>query len=172
MPPQTFHDDAWLAVQYVLGELPADSCAEFEARLADDPVLCQHVADAARLVATTSASFATRVPTLVAKPVPVQSRRHLAAFIAVAATALCLVLAVLPRDEHRSRDQGAAAKLVSLWRTNTDPFLTGTDDLDLADDHAEWSSDQVPSWMIAAVSLDRHQQAPGERRPEDKWEEN
>jgi len=166
MSPHPHDDDAWLAVQYVLGELSADERTRFESRLADDAPLCQHVADAAVLLATARAAGSGRAQVLaLAKP-----RRHLAAVTALAVAALCLVLAVLPRDE-RPAQPGGAAKLVSLWRGQAEVLNSDGDDFDGSDFHPEWASDQVPSWMIAAVSLERKKHAAGES-PEDEWEDN
>jgi anti-sigma factor RsiW len=165
MSPHT-HDDAWLAVQYVLGELSADERTRFESRLADDANLCQHVADAAVLL-TTAQATSPSVTQVAPRIVP---RRSLVAVTAVAAAALCLVLAVLPRDE-RPAQTGGAAKLVKLWRGQADTLSSDGDDFDAIDDHSEWAADQVPSWMIAAVSLERKKHAPGET-PQDEWEEN
>lgn len=172
MSSETYHDDAWLAVQYVLGELPAEASVAFEARLADEVSLCQRVADASLLVATTKAAAPVCAPLPVAVP-----RHRRAAVAAVAAAAVCTMLTLLPRDERPAApgESRTAAKLLSLWRGHGDA-LSSDADFDGVVDHAEWSNDQVPSWMIAAVSLERRQRAPGENatpgQTDEEWEDN
>jgi hypothetical protein len=171
MSAELHRDDAWLAVQYVLGDLPADAATRFEARLADDAGLCQHVADASLLVAITKAAAPVS-----SRPVATPRPRW-GAVAAVLASAACLVFAALPREEsspHRG-ETSSAAKLLSLWRGQGDAHFCDAD-CDGIDDYAEWSSDQVPSWMIAAVSLERRQRTPGDQsapgQPEEEWEDN
>ena len=43
--------------------------------------------------------------------------------------------------------------------------LASDTDADGIDDPSDWSSDQVPSWMIAAVSLERRELTPGHPVP-------
>jgi anti-sigma factor RsiW len=173
MSPHCLPDDAWLALQYVLGELSPSEQAALEIRLSDDPALCQQVADATLLLATLQAAEpVVSVPAVTAVPAD-PPRRRLAAVICVAAAALCLVLAVLPREEHRLRqpgEAGAAAKLVGFWRGHAGGLVALSDDLD--DDHADWSNDQVPGWMIAAVSLEQHRKHTTGENTDDEWEEN
>jgi anti-sigma-K factor RskA len=176
MPSHPANDDLWLAQQYVLGELPTDLMAAFETRLADDPALCQHVADASQLVCTLQAA-GPHIPTpAVASPVSVApTPRRRAAVAAILAAAVCLAVAVLSqREPSLSRgDHGAALKLLSLYRGQNDALRVAAvsdADHDGFDDHAEWSHDQVPSWLIAAVSLERRAELPGQ--PDDEWEDN
>jgi anti-sigma factor RsiW len=170
--PTTLHDsvldaDDWLAQQYVLGELPAVAASAFESRLADDAALCQRVADAACLVATVQAAR----PQSVAVPsAPVAPQRRGAAIAAVAAAAVCLFVSILPRPDQPAspQDQGVAAKWLSLWRGQGDVLrstLARDSESDGLEDSAEWSSDQVPSWMIAAVSLERRDASRGHVAP-------
>jgi hypothetical protein len=182
MSAELHRDDAWQAVQYVLGELSAHAAARFEARLAEDAALCQHVADASLLVATTKAAAPVfTAPVDVVRPAggmrAAASRSRWAAVAAVAASALCLMLSIVPRDDRSTQpgETSSAAKLLSLWRGQGDALACDAD-CDGIDDYAEWSSDHVPGWMIAAVSLERRQRTPGEQpspgRPEEEWEDN
>lgn len=173
MSSNSHHGDHWLAQQYVLGELSPQAAGAFEARLADDAVLCQRVADATLLIGTlevigTLAATRPRVATCAvgsAKP-----GRRTAAFAAVAAVAFCLLVSVMPRpdepappDHRASANGGVATKLLSLWRGQSEwraqgdvlRSTIGNDSENDSFDDADWSSDQVPSWMIAAVALER-----------------
>jgi anti-sigma factor RsiW len=166
-------DLAWLARQYVLGELPDDESARFEATLADDPAACEAVAEATRLVLTLQ----------VALPQPMQPARtnhRLVAATALAAGVLVAVLAWRPavfeptesehdglvRAEVIKARQIEARQLVQQWRggrTLVGPLMTSDeDDIELAD-----SADAVPAWMLAAVSIEKSQ-AVGEPGQDDE----
>jgi len=167
MPGESTNHDAWLALQYVLDELGEMERAAVEQRLADDSALCQAVADAAILLDGTRAAMSSR-PMRAPTAAP---RRRLSAVIAVAVAALCLVISVLPREERRHRKIDSAARLVSFWRGHAGEGLATSEEAESADDHLEWSNDQVPGWMIAAVSLEPRKSASGQPSDE-KWEEN
>lgn len=152
------HDDSleWLARRYVLGELEADEMATFEARLADDDQAAAAVADAARLVLaiqaaqavqTTQATLESRTP-----PTDLSARRHLpnrpwAARIAVGIAGLAAAVAfvwVLPRGGDE------AAELAARWAEI--PEVVPADD---AAEDEEADGDDVPDWLLAAVTLEQ-----------------
>uniref|UniRef100_A0A7C4QN79 Uncharacterized protein n=1 Tax=Schlesneria paludicola TaxID=360056 RepID=A0A7C4QN79_9PLAN len=68
-----------------------------------------------------------------------------------------------------------AAQLVTLWRGHHETLKTAAvSEPDLSDDDAEVAADQIPAWMIAAVSLERGRQElnPRDDWPRDDWEDN
>lgn len=141
----------WVAQQYVLGELDSDAAEAFEARLADEEAAGVALADAVQLMA------ALRV----AAPVPARSAsgvwRRLAWGVSATAAAGAAVW-LLPRTATDVLDREVAVagpqravELVSRWREALpEPAATperwSDDDLETADD--------VPNWMLAAVSLE------------------
>lgn len=158
------HDD-WLAEQYVLGELSPAARTLFEARLADSPELCQRLADAVLLFD----ALAVSAPVIQRATLPAP-RRSWASLAAVLASSICLLLAWFPSTRNPLERDSAAVQLVSLWRVQADlPRLVALTDTDF-EDEADWSCDQVPSWMIAAVSLERDR-SPGTESDE-AWEDN
>lgn len=158
------HDD-WLAQQYVLGELSPAARTQFEARLADSPELCQRLAEAVLLFE----ALVVSAP-VIQRPTPSTPRRSWASFAAVLAASVCLLLTWLPSTRGTVERDNIAVQLVSLWRVQADlPRPAALTDADF-EDEADWSSDQVPSWMIAAVSLERGL-APGTQSDE-AWEDN
>ena len=140
----------WLALQYVLGELPDAERDAFEARLAGDPSLCEAVTTASRLVLTARAALEPQV--LLARAT---ERSNRSSWLAVAATSVSVAVVglfalqvSLPKPRPANP---AAAELVSLWQSGTgDEAETDEPDSDMADGAGDVS---VPSWMLAAVSL-------------------
>lgn len=140
----------WLALQYVLGELPDSERDAFESRLAEDPSLCEAVTAASRLVLTARAALEPEVVLTRAT-----ERPHHSSWLAVVATSVSVAVVGLFASQvslpkPRPADP-AAAELVSLWQSGNG-YEAETDDLD--GDVADGSGDvSVPSWMLAAVSL-------------------
>ena len=143
------HDDSleWLAQRYVLGELGADEVAAFEARLADDEQAAAAVADAARLMMSVQAAVESQ-----AQPTNLAARRHhparsLAARIAIGIAGLAAAVAVvwlLPRGGDE------AAELAARWAEI--PDVVPADD---AAEDEEADGDEVPDWLLAAVTLEQ-----------------
>uniref|UniRef100_A0A7C2P096 Zinc-finger domain-containing protein n=1 Tax=Schlesneria paludicola TaxID=360056 RepID=A0A7C2P096_9PLAN len=165
-------DRVWLAQQYVLGELSDDEAARFEETLADDPAACTAVADAARLVLSLEALAPT--PTVVAAPVAARDRRLVVA-VAMAACVLLMVLAWRPQSDPESTRQVRAEiiearELVDRWRGGrayAGPLIPGDDE----DAEVVEGGDAVPSWMLAAVSIDK-KPVGHSSEDEEVWEDN
>ncbi len=170
----------WLAVQYVLGELPENEVCAFEERLASDSAACEAVAEATRLTlalrsavtdVVTVAAPATAIPSVrSAKPTPRGSWLALAG----ATTAAAGLLAVMslgpngPRQDQVARVDRSASELVSLWRIGSSAAETDADESDV--EVTEASPDvAVPNWLFAAVSLEQGKAA-GDSTEE--WQEN
>lgn len=168
----------WLAIQYVLGELSAADCEAFEQRLANDPIACEAVAAASRLILTTrealmeSASHPILLASDPAKKAipaassPVSSRSSWMAF-AGAVTAAGLVCSVLTLQTDSKNEDRSAAELVSLWRTGVPSNDSDSDDSDV--ELADTPSEAIPEWMLAAVSI---QSEATFEKPADKVQEN
>ena len=170
----------WLAVQYVLGELPESDQFAFEERLATDSAACEAVAEATRLtltlqsavadVVTVAASEVAAPGVRLAKTTPRGSWLALAG----ATTAAAGLLAAMslgpngPRQDQVARVDRSASELVSLWRTGSSAAETDADESDV--EAAEASPDvAVPNWLFAAVSLEQGKAA---GNPTEEWQEN
>ena len=173
------HDRNWLAMQYVLGELSDNERTAFEERLPTDLELCEAVTAASHLLLTAQAartpadvvsSHLTQVPT---RTVSKSHRSLFAVVVATAAMALAVLLVVrLPHGSHQganlvSNQNPQAAELVSLWQSGLDPDNEDSDDLE--DDLVSAADVAVPSWMLAAVSIEAGATLHG---PSDKIQEN
>ena len=170
----------WLAVQYVLGELPESEMFAFEERLASDSTACEAVAAATRLTLTLQAAMtdvvtvaAPQVATPSVRPAQTTPRGSWLA-LAGATTAAAGLLAAMslgpngPRQDQLVRVDRSASELVSLWRTGSAAAETDADEADV--EVAETSHDvAVPNWLFAAVSLEQGKPA-GDSTEE--WQEN
>ena len=162
----------WLAVQYVLGELSESDAFAFEERLATDLVVCEAVAEAARLTLTLQvaaadspvvATCATNSPRVLpdatvhsSKTTPRGSWLVLAG-ATTAAAALLAAMSLGPASSpstQLARVDRSASELVSLWRIGSAVAELDIDDADveLAESGAEVA---VPDWLFAAVSLEQ-----------------
>lgn len=155
----------WLAMQYVLDELPVAEREAFESRLAEESAACEAVMAASRLMLTAQ-SMSKELN--VGHPVSKSRRSSRAAWTAfavacVAVTVLCL-FPFVPADKVESvaNLDPAAVELVSLWRTGDVPEVD-SDEVDESDD----DDVAVPGWMIAAVSLEARAKDPGGLDPVD-----
>lgn len=171
-------DRNWLAMQYVLGELPEHEQVAFEERLPTDLDLCEAVTAASLVLQTTRAAFTT--PDTVARsvvtspqPATKSNRSLLAVAVASAAMALAVLLVVrLPQNTQQpavltANPNPQAAELVSLWQSGSDPDNEDADDVD--DELESGAEVAVPSWMLAAVSIEAQGSA---HTPSDKAQEN
>ena len=170
----------WLAVQYVLGELPENEVFAFEERLASDTVACEAVAEATRLMLTLQAAVtdvvtvsapATAIPCVrSAKSTPRGSWLALAG----ATTAAAGLLAAMslgpngPRQDQLARVDRSASELVSLWRTGVAAAEVDVDESDVEVTEAS-SAVAVPNWLFAAVSLEQGKPAGNST---EEWQEN
>jgi anti-sigma factor RsiW len=171
---------AWLAMQYVLGELPEIELSAFEERLASDFAACEAVADSTRLMLTLQ-SAVTEAATVALPEIENRSGRSakttprgswLALAGATAAAAVLLAAMSLgpnrPRQDQLARADRSASELVSLWRSSSATAEADTDELEV--EVAESNHDvAVPNWLFAAVSLEQSK-ADGDSTEE--WQEN
>jgi anti-sigma-K factor RskA len=182
-PTLTSTDLDWLAQQYVLGDLPAGDAARFEARLADDPAACEAVAQATRLMlALETVEWA--VPTTTNIVVPTKElvgtahptkKSPLVAAAAVAACALVIALSWSPvrspsSDLQVRAEIVQAKELVSRWRGSRAlvAALTTSDEDDVIAD----TGDLAPSWMLAAVSIEKQKPTNPAAENGKVWEDN
>lgn len=155
----------WLAMQYVLDELPVAEREAFESRLAEESAACEAVMAASRLMLTAQSMSTERN---VGHPVSKSRRSSRAAWTAFAvacvAVAVVCLFPFVPADRVDSvaNSDPAAVELVSLWRTGNVPEVD-SDEVDESDD----DDVAVPGWMIAAVSLEARAKDPGGLDPVD-----
>lgn len=147
--------DDWMAMQYVLGELPDAERAMFEERMADDLAVCEAVTRASRLVLTARAAMSPPETIQSVPAIQSQANRSWLAFVAtsVAVALLCVFAFRVPVTRDTSvAAVDPAAELVSLWRSG----MSAADaDQDEPDELADAAGDVgVPTWMLAAVSLE------------------
>lgn len=154
------NDRDWLAMQYVLGGLSDAERNAFEERLPTDLQLCEAVTAASRLVLTAHAALEANSSSISIRR---DSRRRTsgrswsALVVTAAAMAMALLLVVRipvksPTDARVANDSPQAAELVSLWRSGSNANDDDSDDMDdVIDDAADVA---VPSWMLAAVSIE------------------
>lgn len=152
--PTAGDETDWLAVRYVLGELPAAEVAAFEERLASEQPAREAVARAARLVETLAA---TPWPAEKAVPVRRTSLRRVATIAATIAAAV--VLGVFfrngvdnagPQGLRLATDDVDPARLVVLWSEAAEP-TAGDGEAETFDD-ADSDADLLPpDWLLAAV---------------------
>jgi anti-sigma-K factor RskA len=178
-PTHDSTDLNWLAQQYVLGDLAVGDAARFEARLADDETACEAVARATRLMLALE-SVGWNVPTgpMVASPVKVgtahPTKNPLVAAAALAACVLVLALAWSPTrpassERHVRAEIVQAKELVSRWR-GTRALIASLNPSDEDDDLAD-AGDLAPSWMLAAVSIEK-QKPTDPAADKEVWEDN
>lgn len=142
----------WQAQQYVLGELGAEASAAFEARLADEEEAGASLARAVQLVAALRTGRAVRIERSTSRPGWRRLAYGLAATVAAGA-----VVWLLPRAATDSPEEVAAVapqravELVSRWRDARPELPLGSERWN--DDDQE-GSDDVPNWLLAAVSLE------------------
>lgn len=160
----------WLAVQYVLGELPESEMFAFEERLAFDSAACEAVAAATRLTLTLHSAVAdavTMAPASAATPAARTSKgtpRGSWLALAGATTAAASLLAAMslePNGTHHeplARADRSASELVSLWRTGSSALDTDADESDVEVDESNREV-AVPNWLFAAVSLEQSKAA-------------
>ena len=170
----------WLAVQYVLGELPECELFAFEERLASDPAACEAVAEATRLTLTLQSALADVITTAapevavpvvrLAKPTPRGSWLALAG-ATTAAAGLLAAMSLGPNGSRQTqlvRVDRSTSELVSLWRAGSAATVTEADDseVEIADTNHDVA---VPNWLFAAVSLEQGKAAGNST---EEWQEN
>lgn len=165
---------AFVALQYVLGELNGSALEQFEARLCEDAAVADAVAAASRLVVGLTA-IRTAPVIHPANPGPSRTSavRRVAALLWTVTACLALVAGgtlLWPGGWNRSaEDLATTERLVGLWRDSNqwvrpansisrEPIETAelveTGDDDAASTDAAGESTTVPNWLIAAVSLE------------------
>ncbi len=151
----------WLAVQYVLGELPESEQFAFEERLSTDSAACEAVAEATRLTMTLQSAVAdvAVVTTPGVRSAKTTPRGSWLALAGATTAAACLLAAMSlgpngPRQDQLARVDRSASELVSLWRIGSSAVETDADESDV--EVAEANPDvAVPNWLFAAVSLEQ-----------------
>lgn len=170
---------SWQTWLYVLGELSASDAEAFEARLEHDFTLSLEVAAAVqRLAHLHDAVTLVAQPCLTSVAESRPSDRHVSQVPALTALSLaCLTVGSLlgtssfwsaasDPASHKS-----AAELVHLWRDGSQhirPTLAA--EIEESSESLDAEATAVPSWLMAAVSLeqkDRHPEA-----ADDEWETN
>lgn len=151
----------WMAVQYVLGELPEADAAAFEERLATDLVACEAVSQATRLTMTLQVAAAELQQAVVPTGRPVRHPQHrswvaLAGVASVAASLLAALWLIPagPVETQLARHDRSASELVSLWRMSSAAAAAEVPeaDVELIESGSEVA---VPNWLLAAVSLEQ-----------------
>lgn len=154
----------WLAVRYVLGELPATEAASYVARLAEDQSAREAVARAATLVETLAV-----VPQPVATPSRRLPRGRIAAVAATLAAAVLVGLALRPGGDESARppriaaDEVDPARLIVLWSDAADAPNANP----VSDEYGDADPDAAlvpPDWLLAAVEQEA-MPSPGETDP-------
>lgn len=144
----------WLAVRYVLGELPADAAAAFEDRLAEDQPAREAVARAARLVETLAS-----VPQPADASVAIRrtSPRRIAAIAATVAAAVVFGVFLRrnaddagPRNPQFATKEVDPARLVVLWSLASEA-TAGDTDAEAFEDADPDAALLPPDWLLAAV---------------------
>ena len=151
MLPQTDDQLDWMAQQYVLGDLPAAETESFELRLANDLKACEAVAAASILVQ------GIRIAREDGRIVTSANPRKSSGFAkVVVAASLLIAMGVIWQVSNRtivSNDKSNAVELVSQWRSDS---TVDTNDVDDMDDDTELAAElEVPTWLIAGVSLEQ-----------------
>ncbi len=160
MQLETSEGRDWLAMQYVLAELPDDQRTAFEDAMLDDVSLCEFVVGATRLTAGLTRALAAE-----AKGArPVVKRRAMSSQVSIFVAGIVLVafLMVVVRSQFGSLNQS-----VTLDDSETaDAFVNFLADdeasLSLADvaddtDSTDSLSDLVaPEWLLTAVELENN----------------
>lgn len=170
--PSRLSDFDWDAFRYVAGEMSADEVCAFEQILSDNVDACAAVAQATQL------SLAARTvmddqsqtglqPRGIAEGRP--ATRWTAAVVAFAAMSLMLALLYLPDSTPKTVDRTessaaelndlqAAAELISRWSSSpvpaTEEIVSDVPDTFSGAQEAAAGAEIVPSWLMAAVSLE------------------
>lgn len=179
--PPTDSADAldWLALQFLLRELPPAETERFEARLGTELAAAEALARATRLYLGAHAALpaAPRVATAPARPAR-RLRDWLAVSMTAAALALVAVIAAPPADTDGLAQRSPAARLVDGWRTQGADEAADAWTADADDEAAEprWNHDAVPDWMLAAVgprpARDVADPAAAPSESSEAWQEN
>lgn len=143
-------DVKWLAQRYALGELDAAAHEAFEARLADDQEAAAAVASAVQLLAVLTTSTPAAGVAAASRNDAARAGWGLAVGILATAAALSAVW-LIPGSRHVLNMPDDAADLVAMWADTSPDAPAGTD----ADgDDEPHGSDEVPDWLLAAVTLE------------------
>ncbi len=163
----------WLAARYVCGELSPGDAASFETQLADEPAAQEALVRASRLVC----GLQTGPHTMVSENgnavvVPPKSRERARWAVAATVAALLMVGLFLNPPSWQATpapDAGTAATLVGLWHEHGQSLDDGGE----MDTERLIETEEVPAWLLAAVSLEQNgdlEIGPFESDP--AWEKN
>jgi len=171
---------AWLAMQFVLGELTDEQTAQFDAAMHNDVTLCDSVVEATRLVS--GLMLAGETLAHVARPTVAIVPRHrspLVAWVVGGSVVAAMTLGVMSAltDSRFPGDSSGSGRLVSLATAadvetaNVYMELLPEDgameaDEDNADDSDEDNADRdalndlmAPEWLLTAVELEQQSAA-------------
>lgn len=167
---------AWLAMQFVLGELTDEQTAQFDAAMHNDVTLCDLVVEATRLIfglmlaAETSPHFAR--PTVAVAP---RHRSPLVAWVVGGSVVAAMTLGVMSAltDSRFPGDSSGSGRLVSLATAadvetaNVYMELLPEDGAMEADDVSDEDNAErdalsdlmAPEWLLTAVALEEQSAA-------------
>lgn len=155
---QTSEGRAWLAMQYVLDELPLDRISAFEEAMLVDPSLCEAVVEASRL--TSGILLACdQVPAALPASRYWRNRTTGVGVIAVSAAALLAAVTMLLVNSRYESDviPGVDSETVDAFAS----LLPDDVAVDMAADSIDedYTEDGVsdlvaPEWLLTAVDLD------------------
>lgn len=158
----------WLAMQFVLGDLPSHDAEPFEAALTDDLELCELVAQSAQLIAglaavrtTTRVVASSAVLSPVASVSLVSSSRRIWSVKATLAVALVLAAFFSLKSSPPELSGSSIVELESL--SHGEMTDLGLADVDVATDETLVSTDSesrlnvldAPEWLVTAVELEQ-----------------
>jgi hypothetical protein len=145
---------AWLAEQYVLGELDAAQFESFELLLAEDQGARDAVTSAVALLAASHAASATLEDNSLVKANSTSTWASRAAWISGVAASLALTT-FLGWQFMRDKADGATA-LAGAWSETRESVIDDVDDELAATADVQSASHEeaeIPDWLLTAVSL-------------------
>jgi hypothetical protein len=158
----------WLAMQFVLGDLPSHDAEQFQTALADDLELCKLVAQSAQLIVglaairtTTRVVASSPVVSPVASASLVSSSRRMWSVKATLVMALVLAAFFSLKSSQPELSGSSIVELDSLSHGEMKDL--GLADVDVASDETLVSTDSesrlnvldAPEWLVTAVELEQ-----------------
>ena len=174
-------DRNWEAFRYVAGELSAEEAASFEARLENDPDLCDAVANAVEFGDSVVQAFKAPASRRVVhgRPEPIRWRGRRFAWLAVAAGLVAAVFTYRTAFQGDGARRGGTIPVIAELEPTVSPQLAlawtelrdelaahraslqesheaeePAEDLDPADEIArdEEAADAIPAWLLRATA--------------------
>jgi anti-sigma-K factor RskA len=156
----------WLAEQYVLGELDESAGEAFETRLASDQSAREAVACAAALLAATLAA-GSALPDVRSLAISRTNKLALrtAWFSGIAAALALTAFLVWQSNSLTSESNSQLARTWSETRENIDEAPEEESLLVAEAFGSHMDDNDVPDWLVTAVSLHQGNSSDGERSP-------